>query len=177
MVALDFKGLNLLLVEDDQGLREVLTEELQERGLSVQAFAQTPDIKDVSPPTWALLDLRVGSENSLDFLTAVKTKFPSVKVVMMSGFGSVASAVKAMQLGAHNFISKPVTPDMILKAFLDQQSNESVPEQEISLARMEREYIDYILQNSDGNITQAAKKLGLHRQSLQRKLRKNIPNK
>ncbi len=119
----------------------------------------------------------MGSENSLDFLRELKNKFPAIKVVMMSGFGSVASAVKAMQLGAQNFISKPVTPEMILKAFTDQTVGEELPEQEITLARMEREYIDYILQNSDGNITQAAKKLGLHRQSLQRKLRKNIPRK
>lgn len=174
---IELKGKRLLLVEDDQGLREVLTEELQERGMIVTAFAQTPSISSVQNPEWALLDLRVGSENSLDFLKELKARFPHVKVVMMSGFGSVASAVKAMQLGAHNFISKPVTPDMILKAFTDQNVGEEVPDQEISLARMEREYIDYILQNSDGNITQAAKKLGLHRQSLQRKLRKNIPNK
>ncbi|WP_295899307.1 response regulator transcription factor [uncultured Bdellovibrio sp.] len=174
---MDFKGKKLLLVEDDQGLREVLTEELQERGLQVTAFAQTPTLNALQSFDWALLDLRVGSENSLDFLRELKVKNPHVKVVMMSGFGSVASAVKAMQLGAHNFISKPVTPDMILKAFTDQTVGEEVPDQEISLARMEREYIDYILQSSDGNITQAAKKLGLHRQSLQRKLRKNIPNK
>lgn len=167
----------LLLVEDDRGLREVLTEELQERGIQVQAFSETPRVDEVQSMDWALLDLRVGSENSLDFLKDLKQKHPLCRVVMMSGFGSVASAVKSMQLGAHNFISKPVTADMILKAFNDQQFAEELPDQEISLARMEREYIDYILQNSEGNITQAAKKLGLHRQSLQRKLRKNIPHK
>lgn len=171
----DYRGKKLFLLEDDKGLREVLTEELQEKGLGVQSFSQMPSLANVEAPEWALLDLRVGSENSLDFLKAFKEKFPSVKVVIMSGFGSVASAVKAMQFGAHNFIAKPVTTEMILKAFLDQDFSEVVPQQEISLARMEREYIDYVLQNSDGNITQAAKKLGLHRQSLQRKLRKYIP--
>lgn len=178
-MVLEVKSKSLLLVEDDKGLREVLTEELQERGVQVQAFSNVPEIAQVQSADWALLDLRVGSENSLEFLRQLKTQFPQVKIVMMSGFGSVASAVKAMQLGAHNFISKPVTVEMILKAFLENEASEveSVPEQEISLARMEREYIDYVLQTSDGNITQAAKKLGLHRQSLQRKLRKNIPNK
>lgn len=173
------KGKTLLLVEDDKGLREVLMEELQERGVLVQAFAQMPEVQQIRYADWALLDLRVGSENSLDFLKRLKVQFPEIKIVMMSGFGSVASAVKAMQLGAQNFISKPVTVEMILKAFLEPEAleGESVPEKEISLARMEREYIDYVLQTSDGNITQAAKKLGLHRQSLQRKLRKNIPNK
>ena len=178
-MVLEAKNKSLLLVEDDKGLREVLIEELQERGLEVQAFAQTPQMPQVQSADWALLDLRVGSENSLDFLKRLKSQFPNIKIVMMSGFGSVASAVKAMQLGAHNFISKPVTVDMILKAFLEPEPSETeaVPEQEISLARMEREYIDYVLQTSDGNITQAAKKLGLHRQSLQRKLRKHIPRK
>ncbi|KYG68462.1 transcriptional regulator [Bdellovibrio bacteriovorus] len=174
---MDIKGKKLLLVEDDRNLREVLTEELQDRGMVVTSFEQTPSLAQITEAEWALLDLRVGSENGLQFLKDLKDKFPQVKVVMMSGFGSVASAVKAMQLGAHSFISKPVTPDMIIKAFTDQNVGEEVPDQEISLARMEREYIDYVLQSSDGNITQAAKKLGLHRQSLQRKLRKNIPNK
>ncbi|ASD62540.1 response regulator transcription factor [Bdellovibrio bacteriovorus] len=167
----------LLLVEDDQGLREVLTEELQERGFKVKAYADMPAVAELGEVDWALLDLRVGSENGLELLKDLKTRHPQVKVVMMSGFGSVASAVKAMQLGAHNFIVKPVTVEMILRAFSDQAENMELPEEEISLARMEREYIDYVLQSSEGNITQAAKKLGLHRQSLQRKLRKNIPRK
>lgn len=174
---MDIQGKRLLLVEDDRGLREVLTEEFQDRGLQVQAYSEAPELDKVQEIDWALLDLRVGSENSLDFLKDLKKKYPFSKVVMMSGFGSVASAVKSVQLGAHNFISKPVNPDMILNAFSDQPNLDQVPEAEISLAKMEREYIDYILQNSEGNITQAAKKLGLHRQSLQRKLRKNIPNK
>lgn len=179
-MVLETKNIRLLLVEDDRGLREVLAEELQERGIQVQAFAHTPELAQVQPADWALLDLRVGSENSLDFLKQLKAHSPAIQIVMMSGFGSVASAVKAMQLGALNFISKPVTVDMILRAFLEPESatqEEVVPEQEVSLARMEREYIDYVLQSSDGNITQAAKKLGLHRQSLQRKLRKDIPRK
>lgn len=174
---MELKSLRLLLVEDDKGLREVLTEEMQDRGLVVTAYATLPPLQSLSECDWALLDLRVGSESSLDLLKEFKVKFPNAKVVMMSGFGSVASAVKAMQLGAHNFISKPVTAEMILKAFKDQceSEQEEAPLQEVSLARMEREYIDYVLQNSEGNITLAAKKLGLHRQSLQRKLRKNIP--
>jgi two-component system response regulator RegA len=172
---IELKGTKILLVEDDRGLREVLTEELQEKGLHVSAFAETPRLPLAETPEWALLDLRVGSESSLDFLKELTLRYPAIRVVMMSGFGSVASAVKAMQLGAHNFITKPVTVDMILKSFLDQDVAGDENDHEISLARMEREYIDYILQNSDGNITQAARKLGLHRQSLQRKLRKNIP--
>lgn len=169
----------LLLIEDDPGLREVLTEELQERGLHVQSFGEIPPWSSVTEFDWVLLDLRIGSENGMDFLKELKSRQPQARVVMMSGFGSVASAVKAMQLGAHNFITKPVTVEMILHAFADGDlaASQDLPEEEISLARMEREYIDYVLQSSEGNITQAAKKLGLHRQSLQRKLRKNIPRK
>lgn len=171
----ELKGKRILLVEDDKGLREVLQEELEEKGLLVFSSAQIPPLPLSEPPEWALLDLRVGSESSFDFLTLLKKHYPQVKVVMMTGFGSVASAVKAMQLGADNFITKPVNLEMILRAFLSNEVQEPESEKEISLARMEREYIDYVLQNVDGNITQAAKKLGLHRQSLQRKLRKNIP--
>ncbi|MBO9668064.1 MAG: response regulator [Bdellovibrio sp.] len=168
----------LLLIEDDERLREVLHQELEERGLVIQSFAQIPSMDQVHSPDGVLLDLRVGNGNGMDFLAEITRKFPGVRVVMMSGFGSVASAVKAMQLGAENFLAKPVTPDMIVKAFSEDSvaaTQATQDEEEISLARMEREYIDYVLQGSNGNITQAAKKLGLHRQSLQRKLRKNIP--
>jgi len=168
----------LLLIEDDKRLREVLHQELEERGMVAQSFAEIPSMDKIQEPEGILLDLRVGSENGMDFLAEVKKRYPAVRVVMMSGFGSVASAVKAMQLGAENFLAKPVTPDMIVKTFAEEDvalSAAVADEEEISLARMEREYIDYILQNSGGNITQAAKKLGLHRQSLQRKLRKNVP--
>ncbi len=169
---------NLLIIEDDKRLREVLHQELEERDFNVQSFAELPDLNQVSPPDGVLLDLRVGNDNGLDFIKLLTAKFPGARVVMMSGFGSVASAVKSMQLGAENFLAKPVTPDMIVRAFADEQVAEPPKdESEISLARMEREYIDYVLNSSNGNITQAAKKLGLHRQSLQRKLRKNIPNK
>ncbi|QDK39092.1 response regulator transcription factor [Bdellovibrio sp. NC01] len=166
----------LLLVEDDKRLREVLQEELSERGFEVQAFAALPDLATIQTADGALLDLRIGNESGLDIIDNLKKRFPGIRIVLMSGFGSVASAVKAMQLGAENFLTKPVTPDMIVKAFaVDEASVDVNKESEISLARMEREYIDYVLQTSDGNITQAAKKLGLHRQSLQRKLRKNVP--
>ncbi|WP_413292626.1 response regulator transcription factor [Bdellovibrio sp. HCB185ZH] len=169
---------NLLLIEDDTRLREVLHQELEERDFVVQSFAELPNLDRVNPPDGILLDLRVGNDNGLDFIKLLTAKFPGARVVMMSGFGSVASAVKSMQLGAENFLAKPVTPDMIVRAFTEEQVSEAPKdESEISLARMEREYIDYVLNTSNGNITQAAKKLGLHRQSLQRKLRKNIPNK
>lgn len=168
---------SILLIEDDRRLREVLHQELEERGYQMQSYADFPDLDRVNTPDGVLLDLRVGNENGLDFIKLVTAKFPGVRVVMMSGFGSVASAVKSMQLGAENFLAKPVTPDMIVRAFTEEEPKSADTEEEISLARMEREYIDYVLNTSNGNITQAAKKLGLHRQSLQRKLRKNIPNK
>ncbi|WP_413575939.1 response regulator transcription factor [Bdellovibrio sp. HCB290] len=169
---------NILLIEDDTRLREVLHQELEERDFIVQSFAEFPDLNRIQTPDGVLLDLRVGNDNGLDFIKLLTAKFPTARVVMMSGFGSVASAVKSMQLGAENFLAKPVTPDMIVRAFAEVETPAvEADESEISLARMEREYIDYVLTSSNGNITQAAKKLGLHRQSLQRKLRKNIPNK
>ncbi|WP_413585375.1 response regulator transcription factor [Bdellovibrio sp. HCB274] len=169
---------NILLIEDDTRLREVLHQELEERDFIVQSFAELPDLNRIQTPDGVLLDLRVGNDNGLDFIKLLTAKFPTARVVMMSGFGSVASAVKSMQLGAENFLAKPVTPDMIVRAFAETETPAvESDESEISLARMEREYIDYVLTSSNGNITQAAKKLGLHRQSLQRKLRKNIPNK
>lgn len=167
--------IRILLVEDDISLQEVLADELREKGYEVIAHSEIPDSKTLPVIDWALLDLRIGGDSSLSLVKDLKDKYPDLKIILMSGFGSVASAVKAIQLGASNFITKPVTVEMILSAFLNENYGEEIPEEDISLARMEREYIDYIIQSSDGNITQAAKRLGLHRQSLQRKLRKYVP--
>jgi two-component system response regulator RegA len=169
---------SLLILEDDSRLRDVLKSEFEDHGLQVHAFAKWSQVVKDAHFDGVLLDLRLEQESGFDILVQIKKTWPTSRVVMMSGYGAVASAVKAMQLGAHHFLMKPVTADHVLKAFMDtNQSGATEEESTMTLDRMEREYIDYILQGSEGNITQAAKKLGLHRQSLQRKLRKNIPRK
>jgi len=99
--------------------------------------------------------------------------------VLLTGYASVATAVEAMKLGAHHYLTKPCDPDAIEEAFGKDKGDPMVvvPENPPSLARHEREYIEYVLAATGGNISEAARRLGLHRQSLQRKLRKYPPRR
>ena len=106
-------------------------------------------------------------------------RLPAIKAVVLTGYGSIASAVEAIKLGARHYLTKPVDPDAIEQAFERERGDPSVlvPDQPPSLALHEREYIEYVLASTGGNISEAARRLGLHRQSLQRKLRKYPPRR
>jgi two-component system response regulator RegA len=115
----------------------------------------------------------------LEVLKELKELLPECRAVVLTGYGSIATAVEAVKLGAAHYLTKPVDPDAIVKAF---EATEGDPTVTVSmsppsLARHEREYIEYVLAATGGNISEAARRLGLHRQSLQRKLRKYPPRK
>ncbi len=111
-------------------------------------------------------------------MNAMEERSPDMVVIVLTGYGSIATAVKATKLGATAYLTKPVEAEEIERAFLGEETDEDIPipDEFQSLYRHEREYIEYVLAECDGNISQAARRLGLHRQSLQRKLRKYTPN-
>ncbi|MFK7928966.1 MAG: response regulator transcription factor [Myxococcota bacterium] len=159
----------LLLVDDDDRLRPRLARALRDRGLDV-IEAATPEqalLGHDPPPDRCVLDLRLGDASGMDLLPALQERFPAMQIVIMTGYGSIATAVEAMRMGARNYVSKPVSADGILAAFDPGHAADPEP---ASLARAEWEHIHRVLEDCDGNITQAAKKLGLHRRTLQRKL-------
>jgi len=124
-----------------------------------------------------VIDLRLGGERGLEVLQDLVERLPGIRCLVLTGYASVVTAVEAMKLGAHHYLTKPCDPDAIEQAFSNERGDPSVmvPEQPPSLARHEREYIEYVLAATGGNISEAARRLGLHRQSLQRKLRKYPP--
>jgi two-component system response regulator RegA len=127
---------------------------------------------------FAIVDLRLRGDDGLDAITIIKENNPHAKVVVLTGYGSIATAVQATKRGADNYLTKPVDIDKIEHAFgvgKDAGIETTIREESPSLARHEREYIEYVLAVCDGNISEAARRLGLHRQSLQRKLRKHTP--
>ena len=128
---------------------------------------------------FAVVDLRMPGRGGLDVVRDLLALHAAAKIVVLSGFGSIATAVDAVRLGAINFLPKPADADDILNAFRRSDATESEPtEQEHdvpSLARAEWEHIHRVLADCDGNISEAARRLGIHRRSLQRKLRKRAP--
>ena len=173
---------DLLIVEDDPGLRETLCLEFKDRGYRVWeadslAATQSLLVQGVVP-RFAVVDLRIGVDNGVEVIETVLERAPAVRAVILTGYGSLSSAVSAMKRGAVNYLAKPVSIERLERALWtdDPDPQEvAVPETRESLARHEREYIEYVLLQCDGNISKAARWLGIHRQSLQRKLRKFRP--
>ena len=175
---------SILVVDDTFVLRDRLSLAFQQRGFRVeQAGGYDEAIARFSsnPTDLAVIDLRMPGRSGLDLLTSIKRIRPETKVVILSGFGSIAAAIDAVRMGATNFLSKPADVDDILNAFVrgdrPQSHASENPEFPVpSLARAEWEHIHRVLSDCGGNISEAARRLGIHRRSLQRKLRKRAPD-
>jgi two-component system response regulator RegA len=125
-------------------------------------------------PTVVVLDLMLGEDSGLDLIEALRRESPATRIVMTTGHPSFASAVEAMKRGAHHFVPKPCTVERVLAAAAAKTWADEVPAN-ASLAQTERAHIDRVIASCGGNISEAARRLGMHRRSLQRKLRKHIP--
>lgn len=172
----------LLLVDDSEAFRERLARAFRERGFEVATAENYDEAMSVVPqyrPALAVVDLRMPGESGLTLVRDLKQFDESIRVLVLSGFGSIATAIDAVRLGAVNFLPKPADADDILAAF---ERGEDLPESTVeaghetpSLARAEWEHIHRVLADCEGNVSEAARRLGIHRRSLQRKLRKRAP--
>lgn len=169
---------SLVVVEDDDRFAETLREELQHLGYRVETARCLAELRDLPGGfDFAVVDLRLGRDSGLDAISLILERSPEARIVVLTGYASIATAVQATKLGAQNYLAKPVDVETIERALRSDPEDEPipVPEEFQSLARHEREYIEYVLAECDGNISRAARRLGIHRQSLQRKLRKYTP--
>jgi two-component system response regulator RegA len=168
---------SLLIIEDDEKLRRTLELEFKDRGYIIHSLPSLRGLDSlaIEELKFAVIDLRLGGEDGLVGLGHIKTNFPECRVVMITGYGTIATAVAAMKKGAASYLTKPfdiATLEQHLwydQVSLDQDSSVLA---RASLDQHEREYIEYVLAQCDGNISKAARWLNIHRQSLQRKLRK-----
>jgi len=172
----------LLVVEDDDALRTRLVRAFAERGFLAQGAASASEAARLSEdaPEYAVVDLRLGDESGLAVIRALLAKDPATRIVMLTGYGSIATAVEAMRLGAANYLTKPADADEILSALRQGETDDtslSRAGEPLSLARAEWEHINHVLVSVGGNISEAARRLGLHRRSLQRKLAKYPPSR
>jgi len=169
---------SLLIVEDDDVLRRRLARAFHERGFEVR---ETPDVDTAlesarsDPPEYALVDLRLGTRSGLEVVRGLADLDPATAIVVLTGYGSIATALEAVRLGATHYLTKPADADEIIAAFTRDTSeapNAAASPQPMSLDRVEWEHINRVLVECGGNISEAARVLGLHRRSLQRKLAK-----
>jgi two-component system response regulator RegA len=170
---------SLLIVEDDDVLRSRLARAFRERGFEVREAADAPSAGAQArreSPEYALVDLRLPGGSGLDVVRALASIDSTTNVVVLTGYGSIATAIEAVRLGATHYLTKPADVDEILAGFarakgggaVEHSASESTP----SLARVEWEHINRVLADCGGNVSQAARALGIHRRSLQRKLSK-----
>lgn len=173
-----FDGVLLLIVEDDDALRDRLAQAFEARGLDVRSARSVREAEDLArqdPPELVLLDLRIGADNGLDLVPVLKQIDPETRIVVLTGYGSVATAVQAVRRGAVHYLTKPADADEILAAFEQDQHDAGAPAgplRPMSLDRVEWEHINRVLADCGGNVSEAARLLGLHRRTLQRKLSK-----
>ena len=172
----------ILIVDDDNVLRTQLVRGFERRNynvLSAGSYLEALEVVQDSTPDKAILDLKMPGQSGLDTLKSLRQKFPTLEAVILTGYGSISTAVDAMRLGAVNYLPKPADIDDILAAF---EKAENPPLESVqqdyeapSLARAEWEHINRVLNDVGGNISEAARRLGMHRRSLQRKLQKYPP--
>jgi two-component system, response regulator RegA len=172
--------LSILIVDDDELFRTRLGRAFEERGWEVSLAAdckQAVSLAQENAPGLAVVDLRLEGESGLDIVRALRPLDPTMFILMLTGWGSIATALEAVRGGADHYLSKPVDAEQIIAAFRSASTATVFSEAPAvpSLARVEWEHIQRVLTDCCGNISLAAKQLGIHRRSLQRKLSKYPP--
>jgi len=168
---------NVLLVDDDAALCAALARALEARGCQVR-IAHTAEGASrearASPPEYAVIDLNLPGGSGLPLVPELMALDPNTRVVVFTGYGSIATAVEAIKLGATHYLTKPANPDDVVRALHRDAGDASTPPpgKPMSVDRMEWEHISRVLADCNGNISQAARALSMHRRTLQRKLAK-----
>ena len=169
---------SLLIVDDDETLCHVLARAMQKRGFTTRIahnVEQAMRLARKDEPEYALVDLSMPGESGLVLVRQLKELDTHIRIVVLTGYASVATAVEAIKLGAVHYLAKPADADEILHAFHRDEGAPDIPlpERPLSVARLEWEHIQKVLHECDGNISETARRLNMHRRTLQRKLGKH----
>lgn len=168
---------SLLLVDDDQTFCQVLRRALEKRGYSVtvaHSVEQALPLAAANPPEYAVVDLKMGGASGLVLIQSLHELDSATRIVVLTGYASIATAVEAIKLGATQYLAKPANADEIVAAF-GHSATAAAPlnAQPASISRLEWEHIQRVLQENHGNISATARALNMHRRTLQRKLTKH----
>lgn len=169
--------LNILLLEDDKDYAQVFMRLIIKRGHSIDwsedllSFHQYLDKNNNYD--LIIMDLKLETETSLSAIKSAREHYPLAKIIMVTGYASIATTVEAIKQGADDYLPKPVTVDDVLSVFYERKVSERIIEEKpLSPKRLEWEHIQRVLKDNEGNISRTAEQLNMHRRTLQRKLQK-----
>ena len=172
----DFKDNSLLIVDDDNPFRERLARAMEKKGFTVsQAQGVKVGIEAVKSkkPAFAVVDLRLGDGNGLEVVKEIQTSNPESRIIMLTGYGNIPTAVAAIKEGAIDYLAKPADADDVEKALLaDPKTKAQPPENPMSADRVKWEHIHRVFELCNRNVSETARRLKMHRRTLQRILSK-----
>ncbi len=170
---------SLLIVEDDRSFVQRLARAMESRGFSVATAESVADglmQVEQSAPAYAVVDMRLGDGNGLDVISALKKRRPDARGIILTGYGNIATAVTAVKFGAVDYLAKPVDADDVVAALLAGESKKvEPPENPMSADRVRWEHIQRIYELCGRNVSETARRLNMHRRTLQRILAKRAP--
>lgn len=170
---------SLLLVDDDEAFLKRLARAMEKRGFSVETAGSVAAGKAIStarPPAYAVVDLRLEDGNGLDVVEALRDRRPDSRIVVLTGYGAIATAVAAVKIGATDYLSKPADANDIVNALLAKgDALPPPPENPMSADRVRWEHIQRVYELCDRNVSETARRLNMHRRTLQRILAKRSP--
>jgi two-component system, response regulator RegA len=177
MTAQEIDKPRLLLVDDDEVFCNVLKAALQKRNFEVLIANDVNtgiELAELNLPEYAVIDLRIGYDSGLELVKKLISLDDNTRIVMLTGFASIVTAVESIKLGAVHYLTKPANADEIVAALNKNEGDSSVgiSESPLSVKRLEWEHLQKVLMQHDGNISAAARALNMHRRTLQRKLDK-----
>lgn len=170
---------SLLLVDDDEVFLKRLARAMERRGFEVTTASSVAEGKaaaTTSPPAYAVVDLRLEDGTGLDVVEALRERRPDGRIVVLTGYGAIATAVAAVKMGAVDYLAKPADADDVTNALLARQSTLPPPsENPMSADRVRWEHIQRVYELCDRNVSETARRLSMHRRTLQRILAKRSP--
>ncbi|HCZ01105.1 MAG: two-component system response regulator [Rhodobacterales bacterium RIFCSPHIGHO2_02_FULL_62_130] len=170
---------SLLLVDDDEPFVKRLAKAMEKRGFipeTAGSVAAGRAIAQTRPPAYAVIDLRLEDGNGLDVVETLRERRPDCRIVVLTGYGAIATAVAAVKIGATDYLSKPADANDVTAALL--QKGETMPlppENPMSADRVRWEHIQRVYEMCDRNVSETARRLSMHRRTLQRILAKRSP--
>jgi len=170
---------SLLIVEDDKSFLQRLARAMEGRGFAVttaESVAEGLTQLETASPAFAVVDMRLEDGNGLDVISALKRRRPDARAIILTGYGNIATAVNAVKLGAVDYLSKPVDADDVVAALLALDGRKAEPpENPMSADRVRWEHIQRIYELCGRNVSETARRLNMHRRTLQRILAKRAP--
>ncbi|MCC5972808.1 MAG: ActR/PrrA/RegA family redox response regulator transcription factor [Rubellimicrobium sp.] len=170
---------SLLLVDDDEAFLRRLGKAMEKRGFAVELAGTVAEGKAIAtsrPPAYAVVDLRLEDGNGLDVVETLRDRRPDARIVVLTGYGAIATAVAAVKIGAVDYLSKPADATDVTNALLTRSSElPPPPDNPMSADRVRWEHIQRVYELCDRNVSETARRLNMHRRTLQRILAKRSP--